>query len=358
MATDAQYAQRFNAFKGAKQYSQFNPQQYGREQTYLQMDPNLNVPATEVDQLAASNSGGMFGDMEQKIAQAYKREADVQLSNPENKPYWYRQVDMMMRSGNPYLMDQAQAILGKIQSSAFENKRSSSAQIALDLGLREGTPEFEKFVREHAMKAGTTIDMSSPDSRYGKVPNGFRWKDPNNMELGVEPIPGSNESKLSSAEAADAAKYQSLVTRLDEVQEAVLSGDVDLSGFGGLFEAWRSEANLQGATLNAIMNKAGIKMDPKAAKAMAQVSSVHNTMLNLLSGAAVSEHEAARINRELPVPGQPREVFLMNMYLTKINMQDLQERIARERGINYQGAANAVPTREIPPLPTGMEFIQ
>jgi hypothetical protein len=66
------------------------------------------------------------------------------------------QLDLMVRSGDPTLQKRAMELFGTTPAAG---KMSASARIAIDIGLRPGTPEFNQFVQSHAMKSGTTVNM-------------------------------------------------------------------------------------------------------------------------------------------------------------------------------------------------------
>ena len=118
MASDPQYAERFNKFMASKQYAATNPV-YGRDQAYQAIDPNLNVSPDQVNAYAADGGDGMWGDMNQKMAQAYQQEATRQMGDMGTKPYWYRQADLMMRSGNPYLVGKAQDLRVRLKCTCL-----------------------------------------------------------------------------------------------------------------------------------------------------------------------------------------------------------------------------------------------
>jgi len=168
LSTDPAYANRFNNFMASKMYQKMNPNSFGGQEVYPMLDKNLTVSPAQVDSYADNPAEeSMFGGMNKAIAQGYQQKANQAMSNPNEKPYWYRQADQMMRSGNPVLMKQAQDIMGKAQTAAFAkptSNMSNSAKIAADLGLVQGTAEFNDFVRKHAMKTNYDKTIKSSDA--------------------------------------------------------------------------------------------------------------------------------------------------------------------------------------------------
>lgn len=76
----------------------------------------------------------------------------------------------------------------------------------------------------------------------------------------------------------------------------------------------------------------GFKTDPKVAKFYATTSSLLNITMNNLSGAAVNEHEAARILGQVPSQTDKPEVFLAKLQTTRENNQRLQQIILQKQG--------------------------
>lgn len=58
-----------------------------------------------------------------------------------------------------------------------------------------------------------------------KLPSGFRWKDPNKREMGVEPIPGGPATQIPAELAARIGMAETFKKRLPEIKKRVLAGD-------------------------------------------------------------------------------------------------------------------------------------
>lgn len=58
-----------------------------------------------------------------------------------------------------------------------------------------------------------------------KLPSGYRWKDPNNRDLGVDPIPGGPATTIPAELAARIGMADTFKKRLPEIKKRVLAGD-------------------------------------------------------------------------------------------------------------------------------------
>lgn len=98
------------------------------------------------------------GSVVNALTQSLPAKQAHQALTPKQSPAerMNQQLNLMMESGDPTLQKKAMELYGKEPAT---QKRSASAQIAMDIGLTPGTPAFEKFVRSHSMKAGTTVNM-------------------------------------------------------------------------------------------------------------------------------------------------------------------------------------------------------
>lgn len=82
---------------------------------------------------------------------------------PSPLEQWKERNSAMMASGNPALQKIAMENMAKIQEESLgkEHTPSTSAKIAMDLGYKPGTKAFNNFVKAHAMKSGTTVNIGS-----------------------------------------------------------------------------------------------------------------------------------------------------------------------------------------------------
>lgn len=72
-------------------------------------------------------------------------------------------------------------------------------------------------------------------------------------------------------------------------------------------------------------------IDPKQAEFYAANNSLRNQLLYARSGAAITDSEFERMNKELPKPEDPPEVWRASMAVTKRNFEDIQARVLGQK---------------------------
>jgi hypothetical protein len=192
---------------------------------------------------------------------------------------------------------------------------------------------------------GTTIINSAASDEFGKLETGYRWKDPLNKALGVEPTPGGSAAQTGKVMSEYVTTAMSQGDLLGEMANLYEEG-VDVSGYIGLIEKARGQDNWLAPALNAAMNYAGEGSNQAAVQQIALASNVQNNIVRLLSGAAVTVQESERIKSQLPIPGQSKEVFKNNLRLTHRNTIDLLRRINKMNpNVPMDGAALEIPNK-------------
>ena len=112
----------------------------------------------------------------------------------------------------------------------------------------------------------------------------------------------------------------------------MLESGMDLSGFEGWAEGERAGAGLSNIALDTALNTFGYTSDPQNVKGVAIAENLSNTVLQALRGAAVGPAEQERVDKQLPRPGQPLEVFRQNILLTIENLNMIQKSKQKSRG--------------------------
>ena len=171
-----------------------------------------------------------YVEMEQRLAQdeAERQRAHLMTRGDVPIPYrkpeyqapspieqWGQKISAMMGSGNPQLQEEGIRQMQKYQESQIgkprEEKRSNFAQIALDLGYKPGTKQFNDFILSQANKQTKMFEEKrvstdeskslrfKPEFGAGKVDPGMLWSD----------IAGKVESFSSSGEKEQANKVKS-----------------------------------------------------------------------------------------------------------------------------------------------------
>lgn len=112
-----------------------------------------------------------------------------------------------------------------------------------------------------------------------KLPSGFRWKDPNDQNLGVEPIPGGPGEQIPGELAARVGMADSFLGQLPEIRKKVATGAVT----GPVDRALSGSGRGDGANT------------------YRQIESGADALMRLLTGAGMNQTEAeAYARRYLP----------------------------------------------------------
>lgn len=93
---------------------------------------------------------------------------------------------------------------------------------------------------------------------------------------------------------------------------------------------------VQGRLNSARIVTPGIDVDPKMAEFFSEVAAIKNRMIRAITGAQMSEPEAARIMAQLPDIQNKPSVFLARMAATERNLKMLNQIIAGQSGIAPQ----------------------
>jgi hypothetical protein len=96
---------------------------------------------------------------------------------------------------------------------------------------------------------------------------------------------------------------------------------------------------LAGRGKNMQLTVSGERGDEGLAAMAAQVASLKNQIINLRTGAAMSEPEALRIMQEIPDMNNPPDVFLARLEMTRKNIAFLNDR----RKVNSMGRQDTAP---------------
>lgn len=112
-----------------------------------------------------------------------------------------------------------------------------------------------------------------------KLPSGFRWKDPNKRELGVEPIPGGPATQIPGELAARVGLSGDFLDQAPKLRERIAAGDVT-----GLIDVNRAQQGIG-----------------EQGEIYRQLQSGTDALMRLLTGAGMNETEARQYaERYLP----------------------------------------------------------
>lgn len=167
------------------------------------------------------------------------------------------------------------------------------AQLEVE-NLRNPTAKLTDDQREYeAAKAqgfgGTFMDYQVKMKEAGrqqvnidtgeKLPSGFRWKDPNKREMGVEPIPGGPATQIPGELAARVGLSGDFLEQAPKLRERIAAGDVT-----GLIDVNRAQNGLG-----------------EQGEIYRQLQSGTDALMRLLTGAGMNETEARQYaERYLP----------------------------------------------------------
>lgn len=167
------------------------------------------------------------------------------------------------------------------------------AQLEVE-NLRNPTAKLTDDQREYeAAKAqgfgGTFMDYQVKMKEAGrqqvnidtgeKLPSGFRWKDPNKREMGVEPIPGGPATQIPGELAARVGLSGDFLEQAPNLRKRIEAGDVT-----GLIDANMAQQGLG-----------------QAGEVYRQLQSGTDALMRLLTGAGMNEIEAKQYaSRYLP----------------------------------------------------------
>ncbi len=146
---------------------------------------SLNAPAQkpvsyDVQPTSQTKAAGA-GDILNALTQSPEAKAMQASQKPDMTPL-QRQRAMavkMISSPNKYVQEQGYKMLASYQAAVLTpSKRSASAQIAMDLGLQEGTSEYQDFIKRHSMKS-QSINLGGKSGYLSKDEKTQGGLDPN-----------------------------------------------------------------------------------------------------------------------------------------------------------------------------------
>lgn len=146
-----------------------------------------------------------------------------------------------------------------------------------------------------------------------KLPSGFRWKDVNNQDLGVEPIPGGPGEQMPSELAARIGLAQDAIKKLDGVEQAASAGQLT----GPVDWAMGQVGRGQAGELNR------------------ELAAGAEALTRMLTGAGMNLAEAKReANLYLPQAWDDAPTLANKVSQLKRRLQGTVEMAGRGRGVN------------------------
>lgn len=262
------------------------------------------------DAKKTSEAYGLLGDHMRKYDSEFAmpdgQEGPSVREGEQNTPMnrLQEQIQQMRTSGNPFLIKEAQGLTkdyqARMTAPPAAGSMSPSAKIAIDLGLKPGTKSFQDFVRNHAMKSGTQINMGG--NQYTSVDEASKLK---YLDDGRDVLPFTDKKDLTgkvesktAAELKDATAALKSVAMVDEMSGMLFGDD-------GIYSD--VEDSLQGRVGAALTAKVQnlVQTDPRyrnyinyaegtlapLAKSLGQAGSLSDTDLKLVKGLIPNIHE-------------------------------------------------------------------
>lgn len=164
----------------------------------------------------------------------------------------------------------------EIQNLQDPNSRLSESERrykqAVEEGFKGSRMDYDVKMKE-AGRNQVNIDTGA------KLPSGFRWKDPANQELGVEPIPGGPGEQIPGELAARVGMSESFAGQAPALRERLHSGEMT-------------------GPIDSLMGQFGMGARGETYR---QLQSGTDALMRLLTGAGMNETEArAYAERYLP----------------------------------------------------------
>jgi hypothetical protein len=255
---------------------------------------------------------------------------------------WKRQIEGMITSGNPVLQKEGLSMLAQYRqqaNSSIRDERTSGIkeyEYALSQGFRGS---FQEWLALNPK--GTTVNIGD---------KGFSSNDTLVDENGnIVPIPPTMTrtqaaeqgltygNEQTAEEAKQSAAINTAQADLERLQTLLTDHGADLSGPAGLVKEFRGGSSIAGSILNAAIDYTIGPMSPADVEALSTSLGLSNTILQAYRGAQVGPTEQILFNKQLPIPGQPREVLMANIERSKRNLALLQALKKQNRG--FYGSA-------------------
>lgn len=199
-------------------------------------------------------------------------------------------------------------VIGDFRTPADANSKLTTDQreyqTVKDQGYNGSFLDYQKMMKE-AGRNQVNIDTGV------KLPTGFRWKDPNNQQAGVEPIPGGPGEQIPAESAARIGMADSFLGQFDDLKKKVGAGEV--TGVIDRFKAGNS---------NGVENET-----------YRQIQSGTDALQRMLTGAGMNLAEAeAYANRYLPTYKDNATSASSKLDQLKRELESTKKLVMRGRG--------------------------
>jgi len=153
------------------------------------------------------------------------------------------------------------------------------------------------------------------------------------MKKGDAPEDWTWGHKPTAEEAGKIAATQAALDNLVRLRDVMATGNTDVTGIEGWISSARSGKALPSALLNAALDLVGKPITDEGMQALSLSMMISNQITYAFRGAQVSAAEQDKMDRQLPIPGQPEGLFVANMANSYRTLVNQQRKTAESRGL-------------------------
>lgn len=182
---------------------------------------------------------------------------------------------------------------------------------------------LEPLAMEEVLKLGTVTAGQfqqtplTPEQMaiWGLNPN-FKYA----WDQSGKPVRVDTHDKATDTEAKGQADIATALSTLFQLEELSTDNE-EIYGLYGEFNKLRKDGSITGNVLDSALNFFGNSVKPETVEALSKAMIANNAILAAVRGAAVGPEEQLMFERQLPVPGQPRDMYTHNLRATIENLE-------------------------------------
>lgn len=225
-----------------------------------------------------------------------------------------------MRAGQFVPVGGAKA--AEVPDSAKPTTDMREYELAKSQGFEGSFVDYQRQMRE-AGRTQVNVDTGV------KLPSGFRWKDPNNQDLGVEPIPGGPATQIPAELAARVGLADDWLKNYDALEKDVSTGDAT-----GPLDSFNAQFN----------------NSSRAADIYRRAQSGTDALMRMLTGAGMNQTEAEQYARRyLPGATDTADSAVAKLRGLKRELESVREKAMRGRGEAPKTEAPTAPPAGVEP---------
>lgn len=154
--------------------------------------------------------------------------------------------------------------------------------------------------------------------------------------------PRAAPPKPTAAEAKQFGGMEVSTDTANRISELVATNpDSKIFGLSGIAQEYATGATPQGWLVDQALDLMGEERSPADAELLSLTKQLENQVIQSMRGAAVGPKEQEMFRKQLPVPGQPQDIFMENLQQTLNNLSTMGAAIREQRG--YAPQAEEIP---------------